>query len=66
MLDKLGFTVDRQVYFDMSKPGVDGLVKSFVKKLVYRLAPAFRTNQVVFAIKRSTPFFQFQYVDATT
>jgi 2-polyprenyl-3-methyl-5-hydroxy-6-metoxy-1,4-benzoquinol methylase len=66
MLDKLGFTVERQVFFDMSKPGVDGLVKSSVKKLVYGLAPALRTNQVVFAIKRSTPFFQFQYVDATT
>jgi len=66
ILERLGFSVSRQVFFDLSDPVKDGFLLTVAKKILYGAVPSFRPNQVTFALKASRPHFDFHFCDANS
>jgi SAM-dependent methyltransferase len=65
ILERLGFSVSQQVFFDLSIPEDDGMLLTLTKKILYSAFPSFRPNQVTFAVKERRPKFDFHFCDAT-
>ena len=66
MLQRLGFSVTRQFFFDLSNPVNDGFLLTAAKKILYGAVPSFRPNQITFAVKASRPQFDFHLCDANS
>jgi len=66
MLERLGFSVTRQFFFDLSNPVNDRFLLTAAKKILYGAVPSFRPNQVTFAVKASRPQFDFHFCDANS
>jgi 2-polyprenyl-3-methyl-5-hydroxy-6-metoxy-1,4-benzoquinol methylase len=65
IVERLGFSILRQAFFDLSVPANDGWLLTLTKRVLYGAVPSFKPNQVTFAVKERRPELDFHLCDAT-